>query len=260
MKESAFSSCSFPLTFSQKVKFLVNEGDKILKDMVLAVEEEEIIEEFNLAAFFSVSPNIVSRFLTVSIGERVEEGRIIAVKKGLFGRAKVFKSPVKGTVVNISKEGILTIKIGFEKKEFLSPFPGVVKEIKENSLVLEFNGKRIEGSFGKGKKVLGVLDILSKKEEKAGIFSLGSEAKDKILVLEGEIPLGIIYKAEALGVAGLVGGRFPQEVEVDEIAIVSFGDENGKIDQEIWQEIEKRKGEESLLSGEERFLLFPLEP
>ncbi len=261
--EISSSLFSFPLP--KEAKILVSEGDEVLKGKVLATEEVEEFEEFDLAGFFSISPKKVSKILSISPGAKIEKGQIVAIKKGLFGKGTIFKSPVAGVFVGLSDKGILKIKTKSEKKELLSPFSGkinkvccsAIKEKKGNLLVLEFEGEKIEGGWGRGGKVFGILDVLGERDEEVKLSQLRPEDKGKILVAGGKISLGICHKAEALGIAGLVGGSISPEAEANELTIVSLGGNDGSVPKEIWQELEKRKGKEALLSGEEKFLFFP---
>lgn len=251
------SSCFFSFPLPKEAKILVSEGDEVLKGKVLAEEVVEEFEEFDLANFFSISPKKVSKVLSISPGAKIEKDQIVAFKKGLFGKGTIFKSPVAGVFVGLSDKGILKIKTKSEKKELSSPLSGKLKEKKGNLLVLEFEGEKIEGGWGRGGKVFGILDVLGEREEEVKLSQLRPEDKGKILVLGGKISLGIVNKAEALGVAGLVGGSISPEAEANELTIVSLGDKDGSVPKEIWQELEGRKGKEALLSGEEIFLFFP---
>lgn len=244
------TDCSFSIALPKRAEILVREENHIASGELLAIKEEERFQEFDLGT--------IGRFLIVSPGAKIEKDQIVACKKGLLGKEAIFKSPVSGTLVEVSKQGILKIKTKSEKKEIHSPIKGRVKEIGELFLVLEFKGLKLVGNWGKGPKVLGILKICGEKEKEVKLSELGVEQAGKILVFGGKISHGAIHKAEALGIAGLVGGSISQEAESNDLAIVILGDKDGLIPKETWQEFEKKEGDQALISGEEKYLCFPI--
>lgn len=241
------TNCTYSLALPKESEILVKENDEVSQGELLATKEEEEFQEFDLSG----------RLLTVSLGSKVEKDQILAFRKTFFGKRQDFKSPVSGTLIEVSKQGILKIKTKGGKKEIRSPIKGKVKEIGDSFLVLEFKGLKITGSWGKGPKVLGTLKLCGEREKEVKLQDLGPEQAGKILVFGSKISLGVVHKAEALGIVGLVGGSISQEVEPNELAIVTIGGKDEFIPKEVWQELEKEEGDQALISGGEKYLCFP---
>ncbi|MFZ5366251.1 MAG: hypothetical protein ACOZBZ_03060 [Patescibacteria group bacterium] len=241
------ANCTFSLSFPLGGEVLVRENDEVSKGELLATKEEEEFQELDLSG----------RLLAASLGSKIEKDQTLAFKKTFLGKRVEFKSPVSGILVDVSKQGILKIKTKSEKKEIRSPFKAKVKEAGRDFLVLEFKGLKIEGSWGKGPKVLGTLKLYGEREKEVKLQDLGPEQVGKILVFAGKISLGVCHKAEALGIKGLVGGSISQELGPNELTIVTIGGKDEFIPKEVWLELEEKDGEEAIISGEEKYLCFP---
>lgn len=248
-------SCQFTLNLPLGAKVLVKKGDEVdLGELLAEVEEEE--KKFDLAKVLKVIPHKVGSCLKVLPGTKIKEGQIIAQRKSLLSNS-VFKSPASGILVSINDQGVLTIKIGEEKK-IKAPLSGKVKEVSSGVVILEYEAVVLTGIEGMGATNWGEIEVLGGRGGEFVLERLPEELTDKILILAGKISTILSYKLEALGAAGLVGGSLNGEVKPQELAVLVAGDKDGLLSEEIWDNLKKYQRRRSLISGSEKTLKIPL--
>ncbi|PIP53174.1 hypothetical protein COX08_02450 [Candidatus Beckwithbacteria bacterium CG23_combo_of_CG06-09_8_20_14_all_34_8] len=185
-----------------------------------------------IAQPLKVETGQILEYLKVHIGDVVTKQTVLAVKKGLFGLGGMeLKSPVEGIVHNIDLEnGVLIINLGSEK----SILPAIANQKKE---IITINPKpekkyptttkykrtaasqyeTIEAIFGCGvAKGNGWL-----VEYNFDSNSILPEMEERIILATSMPTLAMIYKASAIGVAGIVvaskqvDAKFLQSVKQD---------------------------------------------
>lgn len=245
-------TCELNFPTPSGAKVVVKEGDMVRPGTVLA-EIVENFKEVDLAAHLKTSPTQLVGCLVVALGSETKQGDILARKKSLLTSENV-KSPVDGKVENLTKEGILRIRVG-ERSESKSPIKGLVKKEYPESLLLEFEAVVLQAQVGSGGTCWG--EIFIWRDQESALVA-PPPLSGKILCLRGKIPSTLAYKAEAMGAVGIVGGAFGGEVNLVDLIILLAGDEDGLISPDIWDKLEKRDGQKALISGEEKNLKIPV--
>lgn len=234
---------------------MVKKEEEVLAGELLGQTEEKL-EEFDLARILAIQPSRVADSLFVLPEAEVKVGQALAQKKSLLKKS-VFKSPVSGTLVGLTPGGILRIRVG-EKNEIKSPVKATVKEVKIGEfLTLEFPAVVLLANFGKGLAGWGEIEVLTEEEE-IGTVGLPPAPAGKILILRGKIPLIFGYKAEALGVVGVVGGSLVDEDKLQDLAVLVAGDKDGFLPQDLWDNLRKYQGKNVLIQPEEKKLKIPV--
>ncbi|MFC1727804.1 hypothetical protein ACFL0Y_04740 [Patescibacteria group bacterium] len=219
----------------------------------MPADSQDSFKDYHLAQELKASPSKVIKYLVKKIGDEVEEGEIIAVKKS-FSRKRLFLSPVNGTLDSVTKKGILRIKLPKPKKEEEPAFShsGPVKEIK--------------AQWGIGQLASGTLSCL---EENDLFFGLDKSHQDQVVALAGKLSRGFWHKARTLGVKAIICGRLPdkdfnQELKGEFILVngqkkdlfiplVVLGNKKN-IEPEIWQMLKDHQGKEIGLNPSQKMV------
>lgn len=186
-------------------------GEKVLVGTVLAEFPRRSIKLFELAKILGVKRKKAVRFLKKKIGQRVEKGEILASKKGLLGKEKVFLSPLQGEIEALNERGILKIVCSLKPGQVLAEVAGEVVVETEREIQLAFRGYqlRLKKVIAKPERVVGKIMIL---KEVTSFKDLNSDLKDKILIYPGLLGENFLNKAWALGVTGLVVKEIDQDL------------------------------------------------
>lgn len=233
-------------------KAQVEVSDKVLRGDVVAFKEAKV-KEFDLCRLLSVPAKRIRKYLLSSLGGQVKKGQILAEKKGLF-KKRFFKSPIDGVLESLSEKGILKIREKKDKEEIKTPAKGKVKKIEEGKVLIQVPVVKASGDWAVGKSTWGVVKIASAKE-KNDLSDLGEEIERKLLVFKGKIPVALVYKAEALGAAGVVVGITDRQAKCDQMAILSLGGKKGMIPDSLWSALEGFEGQEAKILTQENLLV-----
>lgn len=185
-----------------------------------------------IAQPLKIEPNQILDFLKVHIGDIVTKQSVLAAKKGIFSLGGIeLKSPVEGIVHNIDLEnGILIINLGTEK-----PILPVIMAQKNETIVMEAKPEKKHHITNKYKRT-----ATSQYETIEAVFGCGMAKGNGWMVeynfdsnsilpeMEGRIilsnimpTLAMIYKASAIGIAGIViackqvDAKFLQQIKQD---------------------------------------------
>jgi len=185
-------------------RILVSEDEKVTDATLLAkIDEEEESTPLDLAKILKIKPSSISKYLTRKIGEAIEEGDIVAVKKSVFSQTAV-KSPHAGTIYGMDlATGVLVIQTKKSvPKKVISPVSGKIKSIKSNSIEVETEAIVYEGIMGSGNKVRGFLKYIS--DGRVGVMD-GMEADfGGVIAMVGNLTAAAMVKFDVLGVTGIV--------------------------------------------------------
>ncbi len=255
-------TASITLPLPSGVRLQVKKGQKIKEGQTLGQRKASFqTKSYHLSKLIDVSPKKTVKYLEKKLGQAVKQGELVAQKKSFLGKADKFIAPVNGILDSLTEEGILRIKKKVSEKEVKAPFSGMVNAVSSDSLSLSFAALEIKGSWGRGNKATGFLMIIEKED--CDLFSLDGTCQEQIVVLRGELPKGLWFKAVSLGAAGFAVGGLAEnflEKEIEEgdnsLPVVILG-EDGKISQEIWEELKKANGRMALVDGQQNRLLIP---
>lgn len=255
-------TASITLSLFPGVKLKVNKNQKTQEGQVIAQRKASSqVKSYHLAKLIEVPPSKAIKFLIKKLGQKVEEGELVAQKKSFLGSDERFIAPISGTLDSLTDDGVLKIKREISEKEIKSPFAGIISEISQNSVSLSFAALEIKGSWGDGGKATGYLFVI--EDEGDDLLSLDGSFQKQIVTLQGSFSKGLWYKAASLGAVGFVAGSLARESlkkliekEEDSLPLVILG-EDDRISQEIWKELKKASGRMILIDGKQKRILIP---
>lgn len=201
------------INLPQEGKALVAVGQKVAPGDPIFQREGVSRKSLNLARLLKVKPHQVKNLLVKKIGEDITTGEIIAQKSSLFTNLKI-KSPISGLLEKLdSQTGSLTISSPDENLVTKASLAGSVKEIRKDNdgnreIIIEVEGTEIEAKFGVGAKREGELIVL--EAHGADLADLTCDLKDRVIAA-ASWNLGTLNKADALGVASILGEEFEDE-------------------------------------------------
>ena len=194
----------------------VKTGDTVVSGQVIATKKGRGKDiEINVAETLDIKPGEVVKFILKRPGDRIEEGGLIAAKKGKWGRGgKGIRSKVTGTVFKIDEDlGILYIRVSQEegKEDIFSPVDGVVELCDNKKIAIKTDKDAILADKVSGKGVVWAETILLGKDEVDP-----SDLNEKI---KGKIILGKFFQREAISKALGIGafGIISQNISDEEL-------------------------------------------
>ncbi len=253
-------TASVTLPFPDGVKLQVKKDQKVKEGEVIGNRKASFqSKSYHLSKLIDVPPKKVLKYLEKKLGQKVKQGELVAQKKVLLGKIEKFVAPINGVLDSLTEDGILRIKKEFAEKEMKTPFTGRVSAVTSDSVSLSFAAIEIKGSWGEGKKATGYLKVI--EGEDYDLFSLDGTCQEQIIVLREKLPKGLWYKAVSLGAVGFIAGGLAEESlqkeieeEEDSLPMVVLG-LDGKISQEIWEELKKAQGKMVLIDGQQKRVL-----
>ena len=194
----------------------VSIGDKVIAGQVIAEKNTKRSDEKgDLGKLLGVSPQKVSKYLTRRPGDRVEEGTVIAVKKGSLGLGtKKIESPIAGTVFKFDGEtGFIYIRGRREDAEtenLFSPVDGTIELCDNKKIVIKTDKEAILADKVSGRGIVQAEITLLGKDE---IDPAGINGK-----IRGKIILGKVFQREAISKALGIGalGIISQNISDEE--------------------------------------------
>lgn len=219
---------SLPILLPPGYSPVVKKGDKVAAGQLLAkstADHQALSEDqqagsevvIDLTIALGSNASSVRKFLKKAPGDSVGKGEIIAEKSASMGLKKqVVLSEIAGTLIRFERDsGKLYIRTEdashavptiHEKSEILSPLAGVISLCNNDQIVIETESKAIVGTVGSGGTATGEIIVLSPEGDKV-IISSSQITKDLIdkIVLLPDIAIEALVKADAIGVAGILG-------------------------------------------------------
>ena len=185
------------------------------------VEADEIVAETKLpgnvhmvkvANRLNVAPGDIHDVLSVTEGNFIEKGDLIAETQGIFGFFKTsLRSPISGKIESISD---VTGQIVMREKplpvEVDAYVSGMVSEIiKDEGVTIESEAAYVQGIFGIGGEARGDLEIVSaSRDNELTIEDIKESHTGKIIVGGSFIGIDAYKKALELKLKGIVVGGF----------------------------------------------------
>ena len=209
-------------------------GDVIkANDIVARTELPGDVERLNFAGKLGVSGKEVFDYLKIEIGKEVKKDDIIAESKGFFGFFKTqIRSPIDGTIEALSEvTGMMTMRKPPLPVEVDGYINGVCVEVIENEgIVVESPATFIQGIFGIGGEVKGIIKIVAKAPDYImTIDDINDELTGKIIVGGSIITADVLDRCVEKGVIGvIVGGIDDKDLKDflgEEIGVAITGNE-----------------------------------
>lgn len=199
----------------------VKVGDTVRSDQVIArTELPGKVYPVNVANQLGVDPGQLVPYMLKKVGDRVEEGEIIARTPGFFGFFKAeSKAIVTGTIESIS---IVTGQVIYQAMpvpvEVDAYINGTVVEVHEGEgCVVQAAATLVQGIFGLGGEVQAPLAMLATHPDQLIEESdIGPQHRGQILIGGSFVTIGALRRAVEHGVAGLVTGGFDYD-EIKEL-------------------------------------------
>lgn len=182
----------------------VSVNDKLTAGSIIAQREGSSSENIiNIATSLSIPPKDINKFLQKHLGDSVENGEVVATKKGGLGLgSKKVLSEFSGTVVKIDEEsGEMHIR-GMGKvvtDTLLSPIDGIVDFCNNEKIVIKTDKQAIMVQDSVGKENTGELLLIPDFDQN----KLTSGIQDKIILVK-QIDKISLFKAIGLDVGGVV--------------------------------------------------------
>jgi hypothetical protein len=212
----------------------VKEGDVIDHELIVARTEisgdPDIVK---VAMRLGVEPEDLPRYMLKKLGDRVEEGELLAYYTAFFGLIKKsVESPKSGTIESISDiTGQIIIRGSPIPVDVDAYIPGKIVEIlPREGAVIETNAAFIQGIFGIGGESHG--DIRMAVENPDNVLSedlITSDDKGAVLIGGSLVTLGALKKSVDIGVSCIVVGGIRHEDLIsftgEEIGVAITGQE-----------------------------------
>lgn len=226
---------SLPISLPPHYTPVVKKGDKVIFGQLLAKREQKDEKDspqplstsevaIDLSAALYVPTGDVRRFLKKAPGDSISIGDSIAEKSvGLGLKKQIIYSEISGTVSRFERDsGKLYVKGQYslpetpvkpQKLEIFSPLAGIISVCNNDEIVIETESKTLTGSEGFGGTVTGEILVLVTEDDKPAIVSsqIVKDAIGKILLLP-DIDTEALVKADAIGVAGILGTEFSKQL------------------------------------------------
>ncbi|MEO0231250.1 MAG: hypothetical protein ABIM49_01860 [candidate division WOR-3 bacterium] len=192
-------------------KVIVSKGQRVkAEDVVAKADIPGNVHPVNVAGLLGVSPSELISFMIKKEGDKIKKGEIIAETKGVFGLFKnKVVSPCDGIIESISSvTGQVIIRENPIPVEVLAYIDGEVIDIIENEgVVVETTASFIQGIFGVGGEVIGILKlVVDSPEEELTPEKIPDDINGKILVGGSFITKEAIEEAKKKGAKGIVVG------------------------------------------------------
>ncbi|MBU2632534.1 hypothetical protein KKG52_02350 [Patescibacteria group bacterium] len=230
----------------------VNAGDIIANKTQLTNDKA-----FNICKEINVSPKKALKYLRKNLGDSIEKGDIIAIKKSFLrlGR-KVARTPFTGTITKFEEDTgnlIIRANVKLELAESIkTPISGVVEKIEEDRIIIAADKEIVTAKIATGGNCSGKLMEVS--VEILDSDNLPENIKDKILIGK-KITKSAIFKAFAIGARGLIFLDISED-DLEELERAKTNNAFAIISEEDYEKTLKNSGKDVYLdSGSKSIVL-----
>jgi len=244
--------------------------------------------EVDVAEVLDIKPGEAVKFILKRPGDRIEEGGLIAAKKGVLGiGGKGIRSKVSGTVFKIDEDlGILYIRVNqsrldplqpaspnrgerrgssdrkkYKEEDIFSPVDGVVELCDNKKIAIKTDKDAILADKVSGKGIVWAETILLGKD---GVDpdSIGVDPSDLNEKIRGKIILGRFFQREAIskalgiGALGIISQNISDE-ELEDLRKKNIDTPIFIINEENFEELVKYNGKK-IYADAEKSVIIPL--
>jgi len=190
---------------------LVEKGDHVAYDTVVAKAyasgEPDLI---NAAPKLGVRKEQLSKHVVKEVGDKLEEGEVIAQYFTLFGWIKRYvRAPFDCTLESISQySGRIVVRGKPKPVEIRAYMPGkVIEVIPKEGVFIESEASYIQGIFGIGGEAFGEIHlVVESPNDPITEDTITSQHKEKIIIGGSYVESNALKKAIEVGVKGIVTG------------------------------------------------------
>lgn len=231
-----------PITLPDGFDTKVSVGDKVKAGEILAERNTNKDEIIHLADLLRINPQKIKKYLKKNLGDKVEIGDVIAVKKGNLGLGqKKVVSDIEGTLIKVDEdEGRLVIRTSTSEtktSQITSPVEGVIEICDNDKIVISSNRNAITARVTTGQDTEGEIIDLG---EEVNILEVNLGVAGKIIIGE-RFERGSVFKALGLGAIGVIGLEI-RESEIDDATDRKLKYPIVILDEEEYRKLSKRKG------------------
>lgn len=261
---TVIASFSFPIPKESQLK--VKKGDVICQGDLIAIGKQPgEVKEYPLSKQLNIPPKRLFGCLLKKPGEPIKEGELIV---------EGFVAPMAGVFDSLTEEGVLRLRLPGETKEAKAPLAGQISVASKDKVEINFEAEEIKTNWGAGSPKIGSLVCLEK--QKATLFDLTSDFKNKIAIIRGSFNSGFWYKAVSLRLAGVVAASLADQnleefIEQENppageasmpggvgLPVLLYGEK--VLPPQIWQKFLKNEGKKALIEGEKKRIFLPKKP
>jgi len=159
-----------------------------------------------------IAPEALGEYLRVEQGAAVEAGTVLASRKRLLGERQVV-SPVDGVFFDVVN-GRIAIQPTSDWLELRALVAGrIVSYVSNRGVMIETSGSLIQAAWGSGREGVGQLKIVANAP--GAVLTpehLNLDVTGEVLAIGSLNNLELFYRAEDLGVRGLIVGSATAEI------------------------------------------------
>jgi hypothetical protein len=199
----------------------VKKGEQVSPTTIVAKGKvrNPYIQGIRLDLKMGVDAASIKPYLLKKVGDEVKKDEVIALRRSFFGRTKICRAPIDGSVeAFLPSSGQILIRGAPIPIEVNAHIPGkIVEVIPEEGAVVEAKAKSVEGVFGVGGETHGEIMLTVERPDEALMeAAIEEEHRDKIVVGGSTVTLEALRRAREVGAkAVIVGG-------VDEKDLTTF--------------------------------------
>ena len=235
----------------------VKKGENVVSGQVIAAKKSTGKDiEINICETLGIKPQEILKFTLKRPGDRVEEGELVAAKKGALGiGGNGILSKATGTVFKIDEAlGILYVRTTQKDKEedLFSPVDGTVELCDNKKIALKTNRDAILADKVCGKEIVaGQLVLVNKAKV---------ESQDLDSKIRGKIILGRVFDREtisksiALSVLGIIAVEISDE-DLDDLIKKMVNTPIFIINEENFEKLLKYKGKKIYAETEKNVII-----
>lgn len=256
-------------TFAGHCTPSVKEGDKVEAESVVAHCEVSAGQRLvKVAHVLGISRKSVKKHLLRSVGDRIYQGEIIARKKGVLGVGKrELRSPVDGVITDIDQNGDIIVKFLPMPVRLVAGAPGLVSNVREDSITVRTFGTEIKGASGLGKAREGIVKIIAKPNEFIIPQKIDASCQGRVVVGGSYLDRAAIEKALTVGVKGIVVGGIDYKdfislgvnSDVGITIVVTEGFGKVSMGKDILEAFNKLNDKFAFINGLEKTIIVPAE-
>ena len=206
------------LTTTRRIRVLPNAG-QIVAPAGRDVEPVHVVARGPAASAYvvlrasealGVAPEELEKHLLVEEGASLERGAPLLRGSAALGRAKLYRSPVEGTLLRV-RDGCLVLQRNDRVEELRAMLRGrVVSVVPERGVVIEAVGSIAQGVWDSGHDGIGKLvPAVQSAEAALTIEHIGPEAAGAVYFAGAIEQVGVLESLEERSAHGLIAGSMP---------------------------------------------------
>lgn len=211
--------------FPSEANIHVKVGDIVTPDTIVAdYLRSSGFRVFHVAQELGIPAKQLEKYITKAVGKRVYEGEIIAQKKRLLGKPKVFKTVVDGVIESIGHNGDVTLSMLPQKVTEAALFWGKVTAVETvnqvqqvpdgvqvpavNDVVVAIETQVVVlyGIMGSGAVRNGRISVVASATDFVLPQAIEAGVDDTIIVCGSLVEHGVLEKAIKSNAKGIIAG------------------------------------------------------